>query len=249
MKSKILIYLHHIFMKPSFLFTLEEARKNNIKLLAVLVDPDKTGHIDGLLSGDQSKISCFLVGGSLLSKGNVDSTIEAIRKKYQGPVFIFPGDFSQVSALANGVLFLSLISGRNPDLLIGKHVQFAPQIKQSGIEVISCGYILVNSGTPTSVEYISNTVPIPHNKPDIAAATALAGEMLGMRCMYMESGSGAEHEVSEEMIRQVSTNINIPLIIGGGIRSKSQAEAAWNAGATMVVVGTAIEENPGWLDA
>jgi phosphoglycerol geranylgeranyltransferase len=234
-------------MKSPFLSTLEEARKKQSKLLAVLVDPDKTNHITELLSGDQSKISCILVGGSLLSKGNVDATIELIRQKYKGPVFIFPGDFSQVSATADGVLFLSLISGRNADLLIGKHVQFAPQIKKSQIEVIPCGYILVNSGTPTSVEYISNTIPIPHNKADIAAATALAGEMLGMKCIYMESGSGAEHEVSVDMIKQVSSQLEIPLIIGGGIRSKSQLEAAWNAGATMVVVGTAIEEDPNWM--
>jgi phosphoglycerol geranylgeranyltransferase len=236
-------------MKTSFLSTLEEAKKANRKLLAVLIDPDKTLHIDELLKGDQSRIACILVGGSLISKGNVDNTIELIRKKYKGPVFIFPGDFSQVSPLANGVLFLSLISGRNADLLIGKHVQFAPQIKQSGIEVVPCGYILVNSGTPTSVEYMSNTVPVPHHKPDIAAATALAGEMLGMKCIYMESGSGAEQEVGAEMIRQVAAGIQIPLIIGGGIRSKNQAESAWNAGATMVVVGTAIEEDPNWLDS
>jgi phosphoglycerol geranylgeranyltransferase len=236
-------------MKSTFLSTLEEARKNQSKLLAVLIDPDKTDHIDELLGGDQSKISCILVGGSLISKGNVDTTIEQIRKKYKGPIFIFPGDFSQVSELADGVLFLSLISGRNADLLIGKHVQFAPQIKQSGIEVIPCGYILVNSGTPTSVEYMSNTIPIPHNKPDIAAATALAGEMLGMKCMYMESGSGAEHEVSAEMVRQVSSGLQIPLIIGGGIRSRSQVEAAWKAGATMVVIGTIFEEDPSAINS
>lgn len=236
-------------MKGSFLSTLQDARKQGNKLLAVLVDPDKTAHLDKILRGDTSKISCILIGGSLISKGRADETVVTVRQNYKGPVFIFPGDFSQVSPLADGVLFLSVISGRNAELLIGKHVLFAPQIKSSGLEVVSCGYMLVNSGTPTSAEYMSNTVPIPYNKPDIATATAIAGEMLGLRTLYMESGSGAEHEVSTEMINKVATSVNIPLIIGGGIKTKAQIEAAWNAGATMVVVGTVIEENPDWISS
>lgn len=236
-------------MKNPFLSTLVDARKNGNKLLAVLVDPDKTEHLDKILRGDTSKISCILIGGSLISKGRVDETVEMVRQNYKGPVFIFPGDFSQVSPLADGVLFLSVISGRNAELLIGKHVLFAPQIKSSGLEVVSCGYMLVNSGTPTSAEYMSNTVPIPYNKPDIAAATAIAGEMLGLRTLYMESGSGAEHEVSTEMINKVAASVKVPLIIGGGIKTKTQIEAAWNAGATMVVVGTVIEENPDWISS
>jgi putative glycerol-1-phosphate prenyltransferase len=232
----------------SFLQTLQLAKANKKKLLAILIDPDKADNIDHISGhAEDKKIDVILVGGSLISKGNVDNTIESIKKKYSGKVVIFPGDFSQVSDLADGVLFLSLISGRNADLLIGKHVLFAPQIKKTKMEVIPCGYILVNSGTPTSVEYMSNTVPIPHNKPDIAAATALAGEMLGLKCIYMESGSGAEHEVSPDMVKSVSSIIDVPLIIGGGIRTKSQIESAWSAGATMVVVGTAIEQNPHWL--
>jgi len=236
-------------METTFTFTLQEAKKNGNKLLAVLIDPDKTEHIHKALSGDTSKISCILVGGSLISKGKVDETIQLIKQQYSGPVFIFPGDFSQVSSKADGVLFLSVISGRNAELLIGKHVLFAPQIKSMGIEIIPCGYMLVNSGTPTSAEYMSNTVPIPYNKPDIAAATALAGEMLGLKTLYMESGSGAEQTVSTEMIHKVSTSVNIPLIIGGGIKTTTQIQAAWNAGATMVVVGTAIEQNADWLNS
>ncbi len=235
-------------MRTSFLSTLTDAQLTGKKLLAVLVDPDKTLHIDTLLNSDISKVSCILVGGSLISQGKVDETIDCIKKKYNGPVIIFPGDFSQVSEKADGVLFLSVISGRNAELLIGKHVLFAPQIKNSGIEVIPCGYMLVNSGTPTSAEYMSNTVPIPYNKPDIAAATAMAGEMLGLKTLYMESGSGAEHEVSSEMISKVASSVQIPLVIGGGIKTKAQMEAAWKAGATMVVVGTVIEENPDWLN-
>jgi phosphoglycerol geranylgeranyltransferase len=232
-------------MTHPFLKTLIAAKKENKKLLAVLVDPDKTQHLEKTWITEQ--VDVVLVGGSLISKGKVDETIEKIRKTFKGPVIIFPGDFSQASSKADALLFLSLISGRNADLLIGKHVLFAPQIKQSGLEVISCGYILVNSGTPTSVEYISNTIPIPHNKPDIAMATAMAGEMLGLKCIYMESGSGAEHEVSREMIQQVASSIEIPMIIGGGIKTRAMMEAAWDAGATMVVVGTAIEEDPEWL--
>lgn len=233
----------------SFAKTIQQAKTENKKLLAVLVDPDKTSDINKISKlAENKRVDVILVGGSLISKGNVDQTIDSIKKSFTGKIIIFPGDFSQASNKADGLLFLSLISGRNADLLIGKHVLFAPQIKKSGIETISCGYILVNSGTPTSVEYMSNTVPIPYNKPDIAAATALAGQMLGLKCIYMESGSGAEHEVSSEMIETVSSTIDIPLIIGGGIKTKDHLELAWKAGATMVVIGTAIEQNPDWLE-
>jgi putative glycerol-1-phosphate prenyltransferase len=216
--------------------------------LAILVDPDKTKDLDRMtVLAAEKKVDALLVGGSLISHGSMDETIQRIKKNYAGPVVIFPGDVTQTSPFADAILFLSLISGRNADLLIGKHVLSAPILKKSGIEVVACGYMLVNSGTPTSVEYISNTVPIPHNKSDIASATAMAGEMLGLKCIYMESGSGAEQEVSMEMIEQVSKSIDIPLIIGGGIKSKAGVELAWKAGATMVVVGTAVEENPDWL--
>lgn len=236
------------FMKRSFLEILTEAKALNQKLLAILVDPDKTKDLDRMtVLAAEKKVDVLLVGGSLISNGSMDETIQRIKKNYSGPVVIFPGDVTQTSPFADAILFLSLISGRNADLLIGKHVLSAPILKKSGIEVVACGYMLVNSGTPTSVEYISNTVPIPHNKSDIASATAMAGEMLGLKCIYMESGSGAEQEVSMEMIEQVSKSIDIPLIIGGGIKSKAGVELAWKAGATMVVVGTAVEENPDWL--
>jgi putative glycerol-1-phosphate prenyltransferase len=235
-------------MKRSFLEILTEAKALNQKLLAILVDPDKTKDLDRMtVLAAEKKVDALLVGGSLISHGSMDETIQRIKKNYAGPVVIFPGDVTQTSPFADAILFLSLISGRNADLLIGKHVLSAPILKKSGIEVVACGYMLVNSGTPTSVEYISNTVPIPHNKSDIASATAMAGEMLGLKCIYMESGSGAEQEVSMEMIEQVSKSIDIPLIIGGGIKSKAGVELAWKAGATMVVVGTAVEENPDWL--
>jgi phosphoglycerol geranylgeranyltransferase len=236
------------FMKRSFLEILTEAKALNQKLLAILVDPDKTQDLDRMtVLAAKKKVDALLVGGSLISHGSMDETIQRIKKNYAGPVVIFPGDVTQTSPFADAILFLSLISGRNADLLIGKHVLSAPLLKRSGMEVVPCGYMLVNSGTPTSVEYMSNTVPIPHHKADIASATALAGEMLGLKCIYLESGSGAEQEVSMEMIEQVSKSIDIPLIIGGGIKSKAGVELAWKAGATMVVVGTAVEENPDWL--
>lgn len=235
-------------MNKQVLYKLESAYRNNEKLLALLIDPDKTKNLDDVLARLPSgKLNMILVGGSLLSNGNVATTVDRIKKATALPVVIFPGDFSQVTGNADAALFLSLISGRNADLLIGKHVQYAPQLKASGVEIIPCGYMLINSGTPTSVEYMSNTVPIPYNKADIAAATALAGEMLGLRCIYMESGSGASSEVSPEMISTVSKGVQIPLIIGGGIKTKSQIDNAWKAGATMVVVGTIVEENPDWL--
>lgn len=235
-------------MAEKVLSLLQNCRKNNTPMLAVLVDPDKIERIDRIASLCQEKqVDIILVGGSLIHKGNVDETIEALKKHYQGAILIFPGDFSQASSKADAILFLSLISGRNADLLIGKHVLFAPQIKSSGLETIPCGYILVNEGTPTSVEYMSHTIPVPHNKPELAAVTAMTGEMLGLQCMYMESGSGAEHEVSTEMISQVAKAISVPLIIGGGIRTQKQIDAAYKAGANVVVVGTAIEEDPEWL--
>lgn len=237
-------------MKNSILQLLSKAHKSSHKLLAILIDPDKTDNLGSFMNTlNSSRVDVILVGGSLLTSGNVENTVNEIKKHTDLPVVIFPGDFAQISGNADAALFLSLISGRNADLLIGKHVQFAPSLKASGIELIACGYILVNSGTPTSVEYMSNTVPIPHNKPDIAAATAVAGELLGLQCIYMESGSGASTVVSTEMISTVSKNIDIPLIIGGGITHKTQLQAAWDAGATMVVVGTAIEKNPDWLSS
>jgi putative glycerol-1-phosphate prenyltransferase len=158
-------------------------------------------------------------------------------------VVLFPGDNLQINSHADAILFLSLISGRNPDLLIGKHVISAPILKDSGIEVVSTGYMLIDGGTPTSVSYMSNTTPIPANKRDIAVCTAMAGEMLGLKLIFMDAGSGALNPVGENMISAVKKSIDIPLIVGGGIRSAEKAKAAFEAGADVVVVGNAIESN------
>ncbi|MGE4287883.1 MAG: geranylgeranylglyceryl/heptaprenylglyceryl phosphate synthase [Salinivirgaceae bacterium] len=216
------------------------------KLFALLIDPDKhtPESIENLLVSLINKPGpdLILVGGSLLFNG-VSQIITAIKRNTQIPVFLFPGNVQHVSENADGILLLSLISGRNPEFLIGNHVQAAPMIRKAGLEVIPTGYLLINSGVSTSVSYMSNTAPIPYDKTDIAVATAMAGEMLGMQLIYLEAGSGAQMPVSERMITEVKTNIQIPLVVGGGIKTTEQLSKVLDAGADMVVVGTAAETN------
>ncbi|MBN8697578.1 MAG: geranylgeranylglyceryl/heptaprenylglyceryl phosphate synthase [Bacteroidetes bacterium] len=219
-----------------------EYKKNNKKLFAVLVDPDKY-HSDIIEKINEAKVDILLVGGSLLSNGSFEKCIADIRKRSKIPVVIFPGNDLQISNKAQGILLLSLISGRNADLLIGKHVIAAPLLRASKLEIIPTGYILIDSGKQTSALYMSNTNPIPFDKPDIAACTAMAGEMLGLKIMYMDAGSGAENCVSAKMIQEVKNNIKIPLIVGGGINSSSKAKIACEAGADMIVVGNAAEKD------
>ena len=183
----------------------------------------------------------ILIGGSIVFNG-IDETVKTIKSLTSKPVYLFPGSILQVSKYADGILLLSLISGRNPEFLIGNHVLAAPKIKKSGIEVIPTGYILVNSGIDTSVSYMSNTAPIPYCKNDIAVATALAGEMLGLQTIYLEAGSGALKPVSAKMISEVKSQIKIPLIVGGGIKTTEQLYAILQAGADMVVIGTETKE-------
>jgi putative glycerol-1-phosphate prenyltransferase len=190
-------------------------------------------------------VDLIFVGSSLLTGGSMDECISVLKKNCNIPVVIFPGSAMQVSAKADALLFLSLISGRNAELLIGKHVVAAPLLKASGIEVIPTGYMLIDPGHPTSVSYMSNTQPVPHDKNDIAACTAMAGEMLGMKLIFMDAGSGARVTVSQSMITEVSANISAPLIVGGGIKSPEKAIELCNAGATVVVVGNSIEKEEG----
>jgi len=221
------------------------------KQIAVLIDPDKTD-IKKLQktieAAEKANIDFFLVGGSLLLKNNLEEVIISIKKLSKKKVFLFPGNPSQISNKADGILLLSLISGRNADLLIGNHVQAAPILKQSKLNIVPTGYILIESGTATTVSYISNTTPIPANKPEIAACTALAGEQLGLQIIYLEAGSGALNAVSKETIKAVKKMIRVPLIIGGGIRSAAQIETAFSAGADIVVIGTAIENDITFLE-
>ena len=212
-----------------------------------MIDPDKSGigHLERLLqAAADGHIQHFLVGGSLMFTNALQQTVDHLRANTSVPVTLFPGNPSQIYSGANAVLLLSLISGRNADLLIGRHVEAAPALKQSHLEIIPTGYILVDGGRGTTVSYISNTTPIPAHKPEIAAATAMAGEMLGLRCIYLEAGSGALNPVTTEMVEAVRAAIKIPIITGGGIKDAQKAYDNAKAGANWIVVGSAIEENP-----
>lgn len=221
------------------------AKKNKERLISVLFDPDKSDETfihNTIQKSEKAGTDFFLIGGSIISK-SINDKIELIKSISTIPVFLFPGNVLQLCDKADGIFLLSLISGRNPDFLIGNHVTAAPFLKSSGIEVIPTGYILIDTGKPTSVEYISNTRPIPGDKPDIAVATAMAGEMLGLKIIYIEGGSGANSYVNTQLIKEVKQNISTPLIIGGGINSLESAREIFEAGADIIVVGTAIEEN------
>ena len=219
---------------------------NNKKQLAILIDPGKYG-VDCLVNllqiMQQKPPHYVLVGGSTTSS-SMDETINLIRQYLDVPVILFPGNASQFTPKADALMYLSLISGRNPDYLIGQHVLSSISIKKSGLNVVPVGYMLIESGRMTSVEYISNTKPIPSNKAEIAVCTAVAGELLGMQSIYLEAGSGADHPVPAEMIAAVKKNISIPLIVGGGIRTVEALKNAYASGADVVVVGNILEEKP-----
>lgn len=216
------------------------------RIVALLLDPDKQSEQDVkgiLVLANRSNISLILVGGSLVNS-NVDDFLSVVKANTKLPVLLFPGSAIQFSPIADGILLLSLISGRNPEFLIGNHVQVAYKLKQSGIEIIPTGYILIESGSATSVQYMSNTMPIPSEKADIAVATALAGAQLGLKAIYLEAGSGAKNPVPADLIKKVKSEISIPLIVGGGMRTPEQVELAFASGANMVVLGNGIEKNP-----
>lgn len=218
------------------------------KSIAVLIDPDKaedTNRLQQLIHlASENCIDFFFVGGSLITTTNMSLVINQIKESVNIPVVLFPGNSLQLDPAADAILFLSLISGRNPDLLIGQHVIAAPLIKSNKMEVMPTGYMLINSGKTTSVAYISNTTPIPDDKYSLAACTAMAGEMLGLQLIYLDAGSGAEKEVSAKMIAAVRNSVDVPLIVGGGINTTQKALAALEAGADMIVIGNALEKDP-----
>jgi len=214
------------------------------KKLALLVDPDKYKSIRNVDLSEKSGIDYIFVGGSLLSKGNFSKCVDELKKSSKLPLIIFPGNIDQIDPRADGLLFLSLISGRNAENLIGKHVMAAPILKKTSIEILPTGYMLIDGGKITTAAYISNTIPIPADKADIASCTAMAGEMLGLKLIYMDTGSGALSHVPLNMIKEVKKNISIPLIIGGGIRTPEDAYSICSAGADMIVIGTIGEEAP-----
>jgi len=221
------------------------------KQLALLIDPDK--HTDESLrsisqSAENEKVDYIFVGGSLVST-STEHSVSIIKEIYSGPVILFPGNACQVAPNADAILFLSLISGRNAEFLIGNHVVSAPIIKQSKLEAIPTGYMLIDCGGATSVEYMSNTRPIPYNKPDIAVATALAGELLGLKALYLEGGSGANTIVNPITIAQIKKHCSIPLIVGGGIRTTEALQQVYDSGADIAVIGTIIEKDPTLLSA
>lgn len=230
---------------------LTEARSAGKKLLAVLIDPDKARrdnleHLAGFANAGQ--IDLFFWGGSLVNAPQAEYYLKFLKDNLTNtPVALFPGSVYQLDPQADALLLLSMISGRNPDLLIGRHVQVASRIKQMKLETIPTGYILVDGGKPTSVSYMSNTTPIPADKPPIAAATALAGELLGLKVIYMDAGSGAQNPVSPHIIQAVRHEVSLPVIVGGGIRTPERAALALEAGADVIVVGNGLEKDSNWL--
>lgn len=226
--------------------SLLERKAKGQKSFAVLIDPDKVTveKIDELTSlAISAGVDYLLVGGSLVISNRLDEVVQQIKNNCDIPVILFPGSPSQLTRYADALLYLSLISGRNPELLIGQHVISAPFVKQSGLEIMSTGYMVIDGGAPTTVSYISNATPIPADKNEIAMCTAMAGEMLGMKLIYMDSGSGAKRPITESMIESVARIIEVPLVIGGGITDPEKAYRNCKAGADVIVIGNAIEKD------
>ncbi|MCW3089186.1 MAG: geranylgeranylglyceryl/heptaprenylglyceryl phosphate synthase [Ferruginibacter sp.] len=226
--------------------SLTERKRTGRKSFAVLIDPDKVNNSNIQFLIDLSvsaKVDYFLVGGSLVISNYLDECLQLIKRSCSIPTILFPGSPSQVSKYADALLYLSLISGRNAELLIGQHVVSAPVVKKSGLEIMPTGYMVVDGGAPTTVSYISNASPLPADKNEIAMCTAMAGEMLGMKLIYMDAGSGAKRAITESMIEKVAESIDVPLIVGGGITDPEKAYLNCKAGADVIVVGNAIEKD------
>ena len=229
-----------------------EAKRNGQKLLAILLDPDKIvwENLDHLLLKiNQSPATHIFVGGSIVQATILEDLISKLKQETNLPVVIFPGDPSQISPQADAILFLSLLSGRNPDYLIEYQVQAAPILKRTNLEVISTGYILIESGNETAVVCVSKTKPLDRDNFDLVLATAQAGEMLGNQLIYLEAGSGAKKAVPLEMIRLIAQNVEIPIIVGGGIVDLHGIQNAYNAGADLVVIGTAFENDSHFFES
>lgn len=227
--------------------SLVQQKQKGQKSFAVLIDPDKVtaSILDDLIDRvTNARVDYLLVGGSLVISNRLDEVVTQLKSNCDIPVILFPGSPSQITRHADALLYLSLISGRNPELLIGQHVISAAAVKQSGLEIISTGYMVIDGGAPTTVSYISNAAPIPSDKNEIAQCTAMAGEMLGMKLIYMDAGSGAKKAITESMIEKVSQVIEVPLVIGGGIKDPEKAYLNCKAGADVIVIGNAIEKDP-----
>jgi phosphoglycerol geranylgeranyltransferase len=239
-------YSHHTLIYNQ----LQNAHAKGQKKLAVLFDPDKM-RLGKMGQAIDHAVDCgvdyFFIGGSLIVNNMLDEVLATVKQRCDIPLVLFPGNSFQLSYRADALLFLSLISGRNPELLIGQHVIAAPFLKMSPLEIISTGYMLIDGGVQTSVQYMSNTYPIPAHKADIAVCTAIAGEMLGLKTLYMDAGSGAKMPISREMVEAVRGAVSVPLIVGGGVRTPEKVAENYRAGADVVVVGSAIESDPGLI--
>ena len=229
---------------------LSKRQTRGQKSLAVLLDPD---HLDEsscrhlLELSEEHPVDYFLMGGSLVMSSHQASLIRFIKSRSSVPVLLFPSHSLHLDTQADGILLLSLISGRNPDFLIGQHVIAAPLLRASSLQILPTGYMLVDTGRQTTASYMSNTTPLPYDKPTIAACTAMAGEQLGLRLMYLDGGSGAMYPVSPAMIRAVRQAVEVPLFVGGGINTAEKAQAALAAGADVIVIGNQIEKTPEFL--
>jgi phosphoglycerol geranylgeranyltransferase len=225
--------------------------KNGKRKIAILIDPEKTkeqDQIDALAEKVNILKPTFLfVGGSTVTKDDLHKCIDNLKAKTDIPIILFPGSHQQISENADGILFLSLISGRNPDFLIGHQVESAHLLKEMDLEIIPTGYVLIDGGKPTAVTYISQTTPIPADQLRIASQTSIAGEMLGLKTIFLDAGSGAQQTVSKEMISAVRSAISVPLIIGGGIKSITDIDYAFEAGADLVVIGNQVEADIDFL--
>jgi putative glycerol-1-phosphate prenyltransferase len=233
-------------MKAPIYLSIQERKQIGKKSFAVLVDPDTAtaAQLNTIIeTAIDAGVDYFFVGGSLIISNNLENCVQQVKQRCTIPVLLFPGSAAQITPKADALLYLSLISGRNAELLIGQHVVSAPFVRASGLEIISTGYMVIDGGAPTTVSYISNAAPIPADKADIALCTALAGEMLGHKIIYMDAGSGAKRAISEHMIAIVAQHLHVPLVVGGGIRDAEKAYRNCKAGADMIVVGNAIEKD------
>lgn len=221
------------------------------KLLAVLIDPDKVAsqNLKSFIQKVNQSIADYIfVGGSTVNADDCDVVVEAIKKHTDLPVVLFPGDVSQLTNKADALLFLSLISGRNPEYLIDKHVTSVAKLRNMQLEVIPTGYVLIKNGKETSVQRVTNTKPMTRQNVQLIVDTAMAGQLLGLKLMYLEAGSGATEPITSNIISKVKSQLNIPLIVGGGIRSRAQLQNAYKSGADLVVIGTAFEEDESFFE-
>ncbi len=229
----------------SILEQLLAARQSGAQLLAVLLDPEKQDAAelaDFFRRIESLPVTHFLVGGSTGSGPATDTLVRALKARTHLPVILFPGNSDQLSNAADGLLFLSLLSGRNPEYLIGQQVRAAAVLRQAPYEVLATAYLLLDGGNESAVQRVSETLPLSQENSELIVDTAFAAQLLGFKLLYLEAGSGAAVPVRESVIEQVFNTVDLPLVVGGGIRSKSALEAAYRAGATMVVVGTAFEK-------